>query len=116
MKAIHVDMPRALYAGASRAGVRHVLLISAISARDDVVTDYSLTKLAGEEALRSSGLGWTILRPSLVYGDGSYGGTSLLRGLAALPFFIPVPGKGEYAFSPIHASDLARSVRLICGN
>ncbi len=116
MKAIHVDMPNALYGGARLAGVRHVLLISAISAREDVMTDYSLSKLSGEKALRTSGLGWTILRPSLVYGDGSYGGTSLLRGMAALPFFIPLPGKGEFAFSPIHASDLARGVRLICEN
>lgn len=114
MEAVHVRMPEALYAAASKAGVKHAVLISAISARKDVSTDYSVSKLAGEGVLRSSGLCWTVLRPSLVYGDGSYGGTSLLRGLAALPVLVPLPGSGEYAFTPIHVEDLAHSVRLIC--
>jgi hypothetical protein len=52
----------------------------------------------------------------LVYGDGSYGGTSLMRGLAALPGFVPLAGKGDFAFTPIHAADLARTVRITCEN
>lgn len=116
LDAIHVTMPRALYAAASQVGVKHVVLISAISARPDVATDYSVSKIAGEQVLRKSGLAWTILRPSLVYGDGSYGGTSLLRGLAALPLTVPLPGQGEFEFTPLHARDLAKSVSTICGN
>jgi uncharacterized protein YbjT (DUF2867 family) len=114
MDAVHVAMPRALHAAAARMGVRRILLVSAISARPDVATDYARTKLAGESALRESGLDWTILRPSLVYGDGSYGGTSLLRGLAGLPWLVPLAGRGDFAFTPIHARDLAHSVRLVC--
>lgn len=116
MDAVHVDMPRALCRASEDADVRHIVLISAVSAREDVATDYSLSKRAGEHVLRSSGLGWTILRPSLIYGDGSYGGTSLLRGMAALPFLVPLPGNGEFAFTPLHVRDLARSVELICDN
>lgn len=116
MFALHVDMPKVLCEAAKLAGVRQVVLISAISARSDVTTDYSVSKLAGEEVLRASGLNWTILRPSLVYGEGSYGGTSLLRGMAALPFVVPLPGSGEFAFTPIHVRDLARCVQLVCGN
>lgn len=114
MEAVHVGMPKALYAAALQVGVRHVVLISAISARADVTTDYSVSKLAGENVLKESGLGWTVLRPSLVYGDGSYGGTSLMRGMAALPVLVPLPGSGEFLFTPIHAEDLSRSVRLAC--
>lgn len=110
MEAVHVAMPRALHRGALAAGVQRVVLISAISARSDVPTDYASTKLRGEQDLRTSGVGWTILRPSLVYGEGSYGGTSLLRGLAGLPLAIPVPGGGDYLFSPIHVADLAEAV------
>ncbi|WP_083656787.1 SDR family oxidoreductase [Mongoliimonas terrestris] len=114
MEAVHVAMPRALAAAAAEAGVRRIVLISAISARPDVDTDYAATKLAGERVLASSAVGWTILRPSLVYGDGSYGGTSLMRGLAGLPMFVPLPGEGDFAFSPIHVRDLARTVRHVC--
>jgi len=115
MFAVHVDMPKALYQAARQAGVKHIVLISAISARSDVTTDYSVSKLAGEQVLRESGLTWTILRPSLVYGEGSYGGTSLLRAMAALPFVVPLPGHGAFAFTPIHVDDLARCVRQACG-
>jgi uncharacterized protein YbjT (DUF2867 family) len=114
MPAVHVEMPKALIAAALEAGVRRIVLISAISARGDVTTDYATSKLAGEEALRRSKIGWTILRPSLVYGDGSYGGTSLMRGLAGLPWFVPLPGSGDFPFTPIHVRDLARAVRRVC--
>lgn len=114
MDAVHVAMPRALHEAAVRVGVKRVVLISAISARTDVATDYARSKLAGEEALRATTLDWTILRPSLVYGDGSYGGTSLMRGMAGLPLAIPIPGNGAFVFTPLHVSDLAHTVRLAC--
>lgn len=114
MEAVHVAMPRALYHAAQAAGIRRAVLISAISARPEVATDYAQSKLAGEAVLRQSGLDWTILRPSLVYGDGSYGGTSLLRGMAGFPSHVPLPGKGEFEFTPVHVHDLARCVRLMC--
>lgn len=114
MDAVHVDMPRALYEAASNVGVKRVVLISAISAREEVGTDYSVSKLAGEAALRCATIDWTILRPSLVYGDGSYGGTSLVREMAGLPLAMPLPGSGNFAFSPIHVEDVARTVRIAC--
>lgn len=114
MREVHVDMPRALYAAATAAGVKRCILLSAISARGDVPTDYAAAKLEGERIVRDSGLDATILRPSLVYGEGSYGGTSLMRGMAALPFAVPIPGKGAFAFTPIHVGDVARAVRRVC--
>ncbi|NOU04494.1 MAG: SDR family oxidoreductase [Novosphingobium sp.] len=113
MEAIHVAMPGALIAAASSVGLQRVILVSAISARADVPTDYAQSKLRGEQVLRASGLAWTILRPSLVYAEGSYGGTSLLRGLAALPFAVPVPAGEGYEFSPIHVDDLAETVARV---
>lgn len=114
MDAVHVAMPKALCAAAREVGVGRIVLISAISARPDVKTDYSRSKLAGEDVVRDSGAPWTILRPSLVYGAGSYGGTSLIRGLAGLPFVIPLPGSGAFDFTPIHVGDFAHAVRVIC--
>ncbi len=112
MATVHVAMPQALHKAAEAASVQRVILISAISARDNVATDYASSKLAGEAQLRSTKLDWIIFRPSLVYGDGSYGGTSLMRGMAGLPFFVPIPGQGDFAFTPIHVADLAQAVRI----
>lgn len=114
MEAVHVTAPKALYEACALKGVKRVVLISAISARPDVDTDYARTKLAGEKLLQESGLDWVILRPSLIVAKGSYGGTSLLRGLAGLPLMTPLAGDGAQAFSPLHAKDLARAVRIVC--
>ncbi len=114
MRAVHVTAPQALYQACIEVGVRRVILLSAISARPDVETDYARTKLEGERALMGSGLDWTVLRPSLVYAKGSYGGTSLLRGLAGLPGVLLFPGDGSYAFTPIHVNDLAHAIRVVC--
>jgi uncharacterized protein YbjT (DUF2867 family) len=66
-------------------GVRRVVQVSAISAEPAAGTAYAATKHAADEHLRSTGLEWTILRPSLVVARGAYGGTALFRGMAALP-------------------------------
>jgi hypothetical protein len=95
--------------------VRRIIQISAISADEAANTPYALSKKRADGYLASSGdaLDWIILRPSLVYAAGAYGGTALFRGLAAMPFFIPVVGKGEQAFQPIHIDDLAATILKI---
>ncbi|WP_370156246.1 SDR family oxidoreductase [Ferrovibrio sp.] len=111
IEAVHATGPAALFAACAAAGVTRVIHISAISADAGAGTDYAASKLRGEQALRAQGgLDWVILRPSLVWHQGSYGGTSLLRGLAAVPGLLPLAGAGEAKFQPIHADDLARCV------
>jgi uncharacterized protein YbjT (DUF2867 family) len=109
--AIHDAAPKALFAACERSGVRRVIQISAISIGAD--TAYARTKLAADTALAASRLDWVILRPSLVYASDAYGGTALFRALAALPFFIPVIGKGDQLFQPIHVDDLASIIIAI---
>lgn len=109
---IHADGPKALYAACAGAGIRRVVHISAVSADAAAGTAYAETKLAGERALRALDLDWVILRPSLIYGEGSYGGTSMLRGLAGFPCITPLPGTGDQLFQPLHVDDLCRAVVL----
>ena len=113
LRAVHLDAPLALYRACIEAKVRRVVHFSAISADPDAGTEYARTKHAAEEALQALDLDWTILRPSLVYGDRSHGGTSLLRALAALPGFTPLPGRGDQPFQPIHLEDLSDTVSLV---
>ena len=44
------------------------------------------------------------------YTTGTYGGTSLFRGLCALPWILPLPGKGVQKMQPIYLKDVAISV------
>jgi uncharacterized protein YbjT (DUF2867 family) len=110
IEAIHARAPSALFDACVVSGVRRVIQISAISADADIGTDYAWTKKCADDHLRSLPLDWTVLRPSLVYGDGSYGGTSALRGLAGLPLVSPLVGEGTIAFRPLHIDDLVETV------
>ena len=53
---------------ARRVGVRRFLLMSANGVKRDG-TPYQRTKFLAEEALKASGLDWTIFRPSVIFGD-----------------------------------------------
>lgn len=108
--AIHAAAPKALFDACVAAGVRRVVQISAVSADDAAGTAYARTKKAADDHLRSLDLEWVVLRPSLVYAQGSFGGTSTLRGLAGFPLVTPVIGDGGQKFQPIHAEDVAETV------
>ncbi len=110
IEAVHYLGPKALFDACARCGVRRVVQISAISADDAAGTAYARTKKQADDYLRSLDLDWIVLRPSLVYGEGSHGGTSLLRAMAALPFAIPLVGRGDQVFQPIHMDDLTAAV------
>lgn len=113
IEAIHARAPIALFDACVVAGVRRVIQISAISADAEAGTVYSLTKKQADDHLRALPLDWIVLRPSLVYGEGSYGGTSALRGLAGLPAVSPLVGDGSAAFRPIHIDDLVETVARV---
>ncbi len=111
MTAIHAAAPIALFDACVQAGVGRVVQISAISA--DADTDYGRTKKRADDHLLALPLDGTVLRPSLVYGEGSYGGTSTLRGLAGLPLVTPVIGDDSAAFRPLHVDDLVETVARV---
>jgi uncharacterized protein YbjT (DUF2867 family) len=106
---IHYHAPRALFDACVLMGVKKVIQISALGV-DRVEIDYAKSKKAADDYLLSLPIQSTVLRPSLVYGCGSYGGTSLFRGLAGLPGIVPLPGKGEQLFQPIYLPDLSKAI------
>jgi len=107
--AIHYDTPRALFDACVKTSIKKIIQISALGI-DHVDVPYAKSKKAAEDYLLTLSVPSVILRPSLVYGRGSYGGTSLFRGLCGLPFIIPVPGKGDQQFQPVLLNDLSKVI------
>jgi uncharacterized protein YbjT (DUF2867 family) len=105
----HVDAPRALIAACEAAGVKRLVHVSAVGADDAAGTDYARTKAETERLVAASSLDWLILRPSLVVDRAAFGGTGLIRALAAFPLFSPVVG-GDQIFRPIPLGDLSAAV------
>jgi NADH dehydrogenase len=103
---VNVEGTRKLLEACRRAGVGHFRYVSSIAAGypDLERYPYGRSKRAAEELVRSSGLGWSILRPTIVLGRRSALWESL-RALACLPL-IPVFGSGAAEVQPIHVDDL----------
>ena len=111
---VHAEAPIALFRAAETNGVRRVIQLSALGAEPETGTAYSDSKSIADTALKNMDLDWVILKPSLVYAAGSYGGTTLICSLAGLPVFIPLINRGAYRFQPIAMSDLVEAViRLV---
>ena len=86
---VHEHGMAALFAACERAGVSRFIQISAIGIDRETPTEFSRTKLRGDQTLMRCNLDWVILRPSVILGRSAYGGSALFRGLAALPI-LPV--------------------------
>ncbi len=85
----HVEGTVALFDACARAGVRRVIHISAIGASAEGRTDFARTKAQADAHLATLDLDWMIPRPALVLAPAAYGGTAMLRALAAFPLFAP---------------------------
>lgn len=107
-ESVHETVPAALFDACRQAGVKRIVQVSALG--DPADGEFIASKHRGDARLLACGVDAVVLRPSLVYSTrGSYGGTTLLRGLAALPW-IALPGKGEQRVQPLDAEDLAAVV------
>jgi uncharacterized protein YbjT (DUF2867 family) len=106
---IHVQAPLALARACIACGVQRLVQVSALGHPAD--GEFIASKHRGDAALLQLPLEVTVLRPSVVYStSGSWGGTSLLRAMAAVPVVVPLPGDGRWQIQPLAAEDLAQLV------
>lgn len=99
---------RDLVVAAADAGARRFVLMSALgtSERSNDLVPYYRAKWAMEQAVRTSGLDFTIFRPSFVFGrDGGILPT-FIRQVRLLPV-VPVVGDGMRRLQPIWVDDVA---------
>lgn len=114
--AVNVDGTRFLLEQCKLANVRNFLFVSSIAAGfpDQTRYYYAQSKVQAEEIVRASGLRYSIVRPTMIFGPGSPVLASLAR-LAALPV-IPVFGSGATPVQPIAVADLADFILRIVDN
>lgn len=94
----------------TRTGVRRLLLISSLAAREPHLSAYAASKAAGEAALRAhtGRFAWAIVRPPAVYGPGDPETGRLMR--LASHGVLPVFGSPNGRFSLVYVEDLAAGV------
>jgi NADH dehydrogenase len=110
LRLVNTEGTRNVVAAAGEAGVRRFVHLGALGVADDERLHYASSKARAEALVAASGLDWTILKPSLLWGPGD-GFFNVIAGLVRLsPGLIPVPGDGRSRFQPLAVSDLARIV------
>ena len=115
-KALHFEGARRAMDAAEAAGVRRFLLMSANGVKADG-TGYQRTKYMAEQYLATTGLDWTVFRPSVLFGDPRGRmefATQLYRDVVCSP--LPAPlfydgllpmDAGMFRMSPVHVKDVA---------
>src|SRR5712692_5039415 len=102
---VAVDNTKRLIEAARRAGVRRIVQTS-IANPTASTTSYYRGKAALEDAVRSSGLSYAIVRPTLLFGEGDVLINNIAWLLRHLPVF-GIPGDGRYRLQPMHVKDHA---------
>lgn len=100
-----VDNTKRLIDAARRAGVRRIVHTSIANPTASRLSYYR-GKAELEEAVRSSGLSYAIVRPTLLFGEGDVLINNIAWLLRHLPVF-GIPGGGRYRLQPMHVRDHA---------
>lgn len=99
-----------IVAAAEETGLHRAVFVSTTSIFTRLDTATRPVRLAAEEAVMSSTLDWTIIRPTMIYGTPADRNMArLLRALRRLPIF-PLPGGGCGLQQPVHVDDLAAAI------
>ena len=83
--------------------------ISIPGAANEDRTAFSQTKREAERLIAASGIAYAILRPGFVVAPSAYGGSAMLRALAAFPLELPA-AEAATPFQPVAVEDIAATI------
>ena len=101
-----VSNTRVLLRAARDAGVRRVVHVSVTKPSLDSPLPYFRGKAQCETDVRSSGLSYAVVRPTLVFGPRDILVNNIAWGLRRTPVF-PIAGDGSYRVQPVSVEDVA---------
>jgi uncharacterized protein YbjT (DUF2867 family) len=104
------DLLDNLISAAKRRGIGRVLFISSTTVLVPAENDLKREKMESEEAVRRSGLDYTILRPSMIYGDKDDNNFSRMVSFIKRRGFFVTFGNGSNLIQPVYVEDAARAI------
>lgn len=101
---------RAIAQAAADAKVDRIFYLSHLGADRASAYPVLKAKALAEDDIRKSGIDFTIIRSSIVYGQGDGFTSGLAVLLSSLPVIIPIPGNGQTLVQPIWVEDLVTAM------
>jgi len=109
-RAVHRDFVERLLQAIRESGrTIRLIHISIPGVAEDDRTTFATTKREAERLIAASGIAYAILRPGFVIAPAAYGGSAMVRALAALSLQLPAEVSGT-PFRPVAVEDIAATV------
>jgi uncharacterized protein YbjT (DUF2867 family) len=99
-----------LVTAARAAGVRRIVVLGGLGTKSDKPGSYMQGRFQADQAVKQSGLAWSILGPSIQFGKGSAFFNGLANLIRTTPVIVPMIGNGKRQFQPILVDDVARCI------
>ncbi len=106
LKIANVDGTNNLLKACKQNNVKKFIFISSYLAMPQFSDYYGVTKKQGEELVKSSGLEYVILRPTMVYGRNDYY-LSMISSIIKKHKLVPLP---NFNLQPVHVSDVSKAI------
>ena len=108
---VHHLAPAALAAACARGTIR-LVHVSALGLHTEARSGFLRSKLAGERAVAACGSNYSIVRPSLLDGEGGFGALWFRRVARWPVHFVPADARGRVA--ALDAIDLGEAIAALC--
>ena len=97
---------RNLVAAAKRAGVGRIIVLTGLGTKPDKPGSYMQGRYEAVQSVRESGLAWSALGPSILFGRGAAFFKGLSDLIRSVPGVVPMIGDGKVEFQPIWVEDV----------
>ncbi len=106
----HIKLAPVIISAMKSAGVRRGIFMSSTRRFTRFVEETARQVMAGEQAVEDSGLEWTIIRPTMIYGGAQDRNLEpLLSTLKKWPVF-PLPAGGHMLWQPVFTWDVVAAL------
>jgi nucleoside-diphosphate-sugar epimerase len=107
---------RSLIEAMKEVGVKRLIAIGSIGAHTHSAYPIMRVKAQMDDIVETSGLDYTILESSAVYGPRDNWTETIALALRRFPFFFPIPGDGRARLQPLYVNDLVQCITACIAN
>ena len=104
----NTELTKKIVEQCKKTKIKKIIYNSGLGVSKYSTSSYFISKLKAEKSIITSGLDYTIFRPSYIIGNDDYLSTSLKKQIKN--GFVIIPGSGNYKLQPIYVKDVAEII------